>query len=71
MAEELLKQIYYDPNNPASYGGAGALARVSGLPLKRVVHAKKPIIIHTPQASEEILYDKTISGWGDASFVAS
>ena len=71
MAEELLKQIYYDPNNPASYGGAGALARVSGLPLKSTTMAKKPIIIHTPQASEEILYDKTISGLGNPSFMAS
>src|SRR5271167_1069574 len=34
--EELLSQIYYDPDNPASYGGANALARASGVPLKDV-----------------------------------
>ena len=33
---DLLTQIYYDPQNPAGYGGANALARVSGVKLKKV-----------------------------------
>ena len=39
MAEEndnLLKQIYYDANHPAGFGGANALARASGIKLKDV-----------------------------------
>ena len=39
MVEEndnLLKQIYYDPNHPAGFGGASALARASGIKLKDV-----------------------------------
>src|SRR5271167_2894922 len=31
-----LSRIYYDPDNPASYGGANALSRASGVPLKDV-----------------------------------
>ena len=33
---EILSQIYYDPQNPAGFGGANALARVSGVKLKNV-----------------------------------
>ena len=39
MAEEndnLLKQIYYDPNHPAGFSGVNALARASGIILKDV-----------------------------------
>src|SRR5277367_3143418 len=39
MVEEndnLLKQIYYDQNHPAGFGGVNALARASGIKLKDV-----------------------------------
>src|SRR5277367_6076597 len=54
MAEEndnLLKQIYYDPNHPAGFGGANALARASGIKLKdveKLLKSQSTYSLHKP-----------------------
>ena len=49
--EAILKQIYYDPNHPAAYGGATRLARAARLPLKKVqewLKSQSSYTLHKP-----------------------
>src|SRR2546428_14120488 len=36
MEDQILSEIYYNPSNPAGYGGVSALSKESGIALKSV-----------------------------------
>src|SRR5271156_1239432 len=48
---QTLRDIYYNPNHPASYGGAARLSRASGIPLKKVeewLRGQQSYTLHRP-----------------------
>src|SRR5258708_22715978 len=50
-ASEILKKIYYDPHNPAGYGGAVRLAAAAKLPLTQVrewLKSQSSYTLHKP-----------------------
>ena len=72
MTDQLLEEIYYNPQNPASYGGVQALSKESGVSVKkRGKMAKKLVSIYTPQTGEETIFDKTLSRERNRSAMAS
>src|SRR5277367_2830004 len=51
MTDQLLAEIYYNPQNPASYGGVQALSRVSGVAIKDVgkwLKSQSAYTLHKP-----------------------
>src|SRR5271163_2901045 len=65
MMNARLSQIYYDPDNPASYGGANALARVSGVPLKDVqqwLKSQSTYSLHKPARKRYLTRQYRTSG---------
>ena len=49
--DEVLRSIYYNPEHPASYGGAGRLSRAARLPLKKVqewLRSQPTYTLHKP-----------------------
>ena len=61
----ILNQIYYDPQHPAGYGGANALSRVSGIPLKQVqewLKSQSAYTLHKPARKRYLTRPYRVSG---------
>ena len=51
MTDQLLEEIYYNPQNPASYGGVQALSKESGVSIKAVekwLKSQSAYTLHKP-----------------------
>src|SRR5579862_162023 len=61
----ILNQIYYDPQHPAGYGGANALSRVFGIPLKQVqewLKSQSAYTVHKPARKRYLTRPYRVSG---------
>src|SRR5277367_6378066 len=65
MTDQLLEEIYYNPQNPASYGGVQALSKESGVSVKNVekwLKSQSAYTLHKPARKRYLTRPYRVSG---------